>query len=50
MKPAKKRDEASPSRIFAFTPENIKKIRNSLNLSQQQFSDLVFVSIKTLQN
>lgn len=45
-----KRGEISPSRVFAFTPEDIKKIRESLHLSQQEFSDLVFVSVRTLQN
>lgn len=44
------RGERTPARIFAFTPEEIKKIRNNLGLSQQEFSDLVFVSKKTLQN
>lgn len=45
-----KRGKASPSRVFAFAPMQIKKIRTTLGLSQQEFSDLVFVSIRTLQN
>lgn len=45
-----KRGKTSPSRVFAFTPGEIKQIRENLGLSQQQFSDLVFISIKTLQN
>lgn len=45
-----KRGEGSPTRVFAFTPEEIKEIRIKLGLSQQQFSRLVFVSVKTLQN
>ena len=45
-----RRLEKAPSRIFAFTPEDIKAIRESLSLSQSKFAHLIFVSIKTLQN
>lgn len=45
-----KRGEIAPSRVFAFTPEEIKKIRSNLNLSQKEFSRMVFISVKTLQN
>ena len=45
-----KRGEKNASRIFAFTPQEIKQIRNHLGLSQKEFSDLIFVSVKTLQN
>jgi len=45
-----KRAEVSPSCVFAFTPKDIKSIREKLGLSQQQFSKLVFVNVRTLQN
>ncbi len=45
-----KRGEKTPSRVFAFTPDDIKQIRDALCLSQKEFSELVFVSVKTLQN
>jgi len=45
-----KRGEATPARVFAFSPDEIKQIRKNLGLSQQQFSQLVYVSVKTLQN
>lgn len=45
-----KRGEMAPSRVFAFTPEDIKKIRGNLNLSQKEFCRMIFISIKTLQN
>jgi putative transcriptional regulator len=44
------RGEMAPSRVFVFSPNEIRKIRSSLNLSQKQFSRMVFVSVKTLQN
>ena len=45
-----KRGESAPARVFAFTPGEIKAIRQNLGLSQQQFSKFDYVSIKTLQN
>ncbi|OGT53478.1 MAG: transcriptional regulator [Gammaproteobacteria bacterium RIFCSPHIGHO2_12_FULL_42_13] len=45
-----KRNEQRPSRTFRFTSLDIKKIREKTGLSQHQFSKLIHVSIKTLQN
>ena len=45
-----KRGEKSPGRIFAFSPKDIKEIRQKLGLSQQQFSKLTYISVRTLQN
>lgn len=45
-----KRHERRASRLFEFTPLDVKKIRHKLKLSQIQFSKLIHVSIKTLQN
>ena len=45
-----KRNIRGSSRIFKFTPLDIKKIREKIGLSQTRFSKLIRVSIKTLQN
>ncbi len=45
-----KRGEKRASRIFKYTPLDVKKLREDLGLSQQEFSQLALVSIKTLQN
>lgn len=45
-----KRAERQASRVFKFTPLDVKKIRKKIGLSQTQFSKLICVSIKTLQN
>lgn len=45
-----KRSERRASRVFNFTPPDVKKIRSDTGLSQKQFSELIRVSIKTLQN
>jgi len=47
---AMQRGERRASRVFKFTPLDIKKIREKMGLSQTQFSKLVCVSIRTLQN
>lgn len=39
-----------PSRVFSFSPLDVKKIREKMGLSQTQFSRLIHVSINTLQN
>ena len=44
------RKERPASRIFKFTPLDVKKIREKMGLSQVQFSRLIHVNIKTLQN
>lgn len=44
------RGEAEPSRTFQFDAPDVKAIRSSLQLSQQQFADLLGISKRTLQN
>lgn len=44
------REEKRPSRIFEYSPVDVKAIRENIGLSQKQFSDLIHVSVKTLQN
>jgi putative transcriptional regulator len=45
-----KRSEQKPSRVFSFSPADIKDIRSRLKLSQSEFAMLIGVSISTLQN
>ena len=45
-----KRGEKPPSREYKFSPLDIKKVRENTGLSQSQFSKVIHVSIKTLQN
>ncbi len=45
-----KRGTRQASRVFAFSAKQIKKIREDLGLSQQEFSELILVSVRTLQN
>ena len=45
-----KRGKMKASRVFKFTPANIKKIRNSLDKSQSEFAMMIGVSVATLQN
>lgn len=44
------RGEKKASRVFSFTPIDVKKIRQNTGLSQREFSALVHVSLRTLQN
>jgi putative transcriptional regulator len=44
------RGEKKASRAFTFNPLDIKKIREETGLSQSEFSVLLHVSIRTLQN
>ena len=39
-----------PCRKYEFSPLDVKKIRENTGLSQRQFSRVIHVSIKTLQN
>jgi putative transcriptional regulator len=39
-----------PSRIFEYSPMDIKEIRHKLNQSQREFALMIGVSIGTLQN
>ena len=45
-----KRAEGTPSRTFRFDPEDVRRIRKDLGLSQSEFSLLIVVSTATLQN
>lgn len=39
-----------PSRVFEMNPPEIKKIRDTLHVSQREFALMIGVSIRTLQN
>lgn len=39
-----------PSRVFRYSPANVRKIRHQLGLSQNQFALVLHISIDTLQN
>jgi putative transcriptional regulator len=45
-----KRGERQPSRIFQFTPLDVKEIRHKLRQSQREFAQMIGVSVATLQN
>ncbi len=45
-----KRGEVAPSRTFRFEPEDVRRIRRDLGLSQSEFALLIGVSVATLQN
>ena len=45
-----KRGQREPSRVFEFTPMDIKEIRQKLNKSQSEFAMMIGVSVGTLQN
>ena len=44
------RGDAQPSRTFEFDAPDVKAIRGHLKLSQQQFANLLGISLRTLQN
>ena len=44
------RGEMAPSRVFEYTPLDIKAIRGKLNKSQREFALIIGVSTSTLQN
>lgn len=44
------RGEAEPSRTFVMDPPNVRRIRERYRLSQSEFSALLGISVKTLQN
>jgi len=44
------RGDRQPSRTFRVDAASVREIRESLELSQQQFASLVHVSVKTLRN
>ena len=45
-----KRGELTPSRTFRFEPDDVRRIRKDLGLSQSEFALLIGVSASTLQN
>lgn len=45
-----KRGQRESSRVFKFTPMDIKEIRQKLNKSQSEFAMMIGVSVGTLQN
>jgi len=44
------RGQRKPSRVFRYTPTNVRKIRLQLGLSQNQFAYVLHISVNTLQN
>ncbi len=45
-----KRGELAPSRVFEFSPLDIKAIREQFKKSQREFAYMIGVSVGTLQN
>ena len=45
-----KQGERKPSRVFEFSPMDIKGIRKKLDKSQREFALMIGVSVGTLQN
>ena len=45
-----KRGERKPSRVFEFSPLDVKAIRARLDQSQSEFAHMIGVSVATLQN
>jgi putative transcriptional regulator len=45
-----KRGERPPSRVFEFSPLDVKAIRARLDQSQSEFARMIGVSVGTLQN
>jgi len=44
------RGEVKPSRTFEFKPSDVKEVRASLQQSQQEFAQMISVSVATLRN
>jgi putative transcriptional regulator len=44
------RGEAKPSRVFKYTPQDVRKIRAKLRKSQTEFASMIGVSVATLRN
>lgn len=42
--------EMKPSRVFVYSPLNVKKIREKTNKNQMDFAHMIGVSIGTLRN
>ena len=45
-----KKGQREPSRVFEFSPMDIKEIRQRLDKSQSEFALMIGVSVGTLQN
>ena len=45
-----KAGKKKPSRVFDVTPPEIKKVRECLHVSQNEFALMIGVSVRTLQN
>ena len=45
-----KNNEIRPSRVFEFSSNEVKSLRESLNKSQTEFASLLGVSVSTLRN
>lgn len=45
-----KQGQREPSRVFEFSPMDIKEIRQRLGKSQREFAMMIGVSVGTLQN
>jgi putative transcriptional regulator len=44
------RRKAKPSRMFDFNPSDVKGVRASLQQSQEEFAQMIGVSVATLRN
>ncbi|MBR5016587.1 MAG: transcriptional regulator, partial [Spirochaetia bacterium] len=42
--------EMKPSRVFVYSPLNVKKIRENAKKNQEEFAHMIGVSIGTLRN
>lgn len=45
-----KRGERQPSRVFRFSPLDVKEIRHKMHQSQREFAQMIGISVATLQN
>ena len=45
-----KKGTKKPSRVFEYSPLNIKKIRERFSITQAKFAEMIGVSLSTLQN
>jgi len=42
--------EMKPSRVFIFSPINVKEVREKTNKNQKEFADMIGVKLGTLRN
>ena len=42
--------ESKPSRVFVYSPINVKEVREKTNKSQAEFADMIGVKLGTLRN